>query len=60
MHKIRKEERGVYLQAPTFATTSIILLFSHSYYHHIEAPPIGVLLKLLALEGLLNFTFLKV
>jgi len=46
-HKIRKEEgRGTYLQAPTFATAFTILLFSHSCYHHIEAPLVGALLKL--------------
>ncbi len=60
MHKIRKEEeKGAYLQAPTFATILTILLFSHSCYHHIEAPRVGAFLKLLALEGPLDFTFLK-
>jgi hypothetical protein len=36
-----------------------LLFLSHSYYHHVEAPLVGALLKLLALEALVDFAFLK-
>jgi hypothetical protein len=65
MQKIRKEkEKGAYLQAPTSTTTLKLLLLSHSYCHHIEAPLVGALLKLPALEAfvaraLVDFVLLK-
>jgi hypothetical protein len=60
MQKIRKEEeKGTYLQAPTFATTLKLLLLSCSCCHHVEAPLVGALLKLLTLEAPVNFVLLK-
>jgi hypothetical protein len=39
LQKIRKEEeKGAYLQAPTFATILKLLLLSHSACHHVDAP----------------------
>jgi hypothetical protein len=60
MQKRRKEEeKGAYFQAPTFATTVKLLLFSHFYCHHVEAPIVRALLKLPTLETLVDFTFLE-
>jgi len=55
MQKIRKEEeKGAYLQAPTSATTLKLLLLSHSYCHHVEAPLVGG-----TLEAHVDFVLLK-
>jgi len=54
-----EEEKGAYLQTPTSTTTLKILLLVRSCYHHVEAPLVGALLKLLALEALVDFMFLK-
>jgi hypothetical protein len=60
MQKIKKEEeKGAYLQAPIFATTVKLLLFSHFYCHHVEAPLVRALLKLPTFETLVDFTLLK-
>jgi len=60
MQKIRKEEeKKTYFQAPTFATTMKLLLFSHFYCHHVEDLFVRALLKLLALETLVDFALLK-
>jgi hypothetical protein len=60
MQKIRKEEKkGAYCQVPTSATTLKLLLFSRSCCHNIEAPLVGALLKLRALEALVDITLLK-
>jgi hypothetical protein len=58
--KIREEEKGTYLQAPTFTTTLNLLLISRSCYHHIEVPLARALLKHPALEAPMDFTLLKV
>jgi hypothetical protein len=57
--KNKEEEKGAYLQTPTSTTTLKILLLLRSCYHHVEAPLVGALLKLLALEALVDFMFLK-
>jgi hypothetical protein len=57
--KIRKEEKGAYLQAPTSATTLKLLLLSCSCCHHVEAPLVGALLKLPTLEAIVDFALLK-
>jgi hypothetical protein len=60
MQKIKKEEdKGAYLQAPTFATIVKLFLFSHFYCHHIEALFARALLKLPTFETLVDFAFLK-
>jgi len=60
MQKIKKEEdKGAYLQAPTFATIVKLFLFSHFYCHHVEAPLAKALLKLPTFEILMDFAFLK-
>jgi len=60
MQKIRKEEeKGAYLQAPTFVTTLKLLLLSGSCCHHIEVSLVGTLLKLPTLEALVYFVLLK-
>jgi len=35
------------------------LFTSFHFYHHVEAPFVGALLKLLAFEALMHFTFLE-
>ncbi len=60
LQKIRKEEKKqAYFQAPTSATTLKLLLLSRSCYHHVEAPLARALLKLPALEALVDFVLLK-
>jgi hypothetical protein len=60
MQKLKKEEeKGTYLQGPTFATTLKLLLLSRSYCHHVEASLAGALLKLPNLEALVDFVLLR-
>jgi len=56
---IKEEEKGAYLHTPTFAWTLKLLLLSRSCCHHLEAPLVGALLKLLALEAHVDITFSK-
>jgi hypothetical protein len=58
MQKIRRRRRELTFKLP-LPTTLKLLLLSHSCYHHIEAPLVGALLKLPALEAPVNFAFLK-
>ncbi len=55
----KEEEKGAYLQAPTFTTTLKLLLLSRSCCHHVEAPLVGALLKLPTLEAHVDFALLK-
>jgi hypothetical protein len=60
MQKIRKEEEmGTYFEVPTFATTLKLLLFLCSCCHDIEAPLVGALLKLRALDTHVDIALLK-
>jgi len=54
--KIREEEeKGAYVEAPTFATTLKLLFLSRSCCHHIEAPSAGAFVKLPTLEAPMDF-----
>jgi hypothetical protein len=57
--KIKEEEKGAWVQAPTFATTLKLLLLSWSCCHHIEAPLAGAFLKLRTLEAPMDFHTLE-
>ncbi len=60
MQKIRKEEeKGTYLQPPTSATTLKLFLLWRSCCHHVEAPFVGALLKLLWISRFWSFELLK-